>query len=62
MAFEVKGNPNPHIPPTQVHQSKTQQMHGGSSAPPTGVQGQEDEEKGEESSEGKQPQTNPRAT
>lgn len=27
MAFEVKGNPNPHIPPTQVSDSTTQPMH-----------------------------------
>lgn len=36
MAFEVKGNPNPHIPPTQVSNSTTQSMHSESSAaPPT---------------------------
>lgn len=55
MDSEVEANPNPHIPPTQVSQSKTQQMHGESSAPPTGAQGREDEEKWEERSEEKQP-------
>lgn len=43
MAFEVKGNPNPHIPPTQVSDSTTQWMHSESSAaqPATRVQGRE---------------------
>lgn len=41
MAFEVKGNPNPHIPPTRVSDSTTQSMHSESSAAPptTRVQG-----------------------
>lgn len=49
----MKANPNPHIPLTQVHRSKTQQILGESSPLPTGVQGREDGEKWEERSEGK---------
>lgn len=49
----MKANPNPHIPLTQVHWSKTQQILGESSPLPTGVQGREDGEKWEERSKGK---------
>lgn len=61
MDSEVKGNPNPHVPLTQVSQVQ-QQMHGESSTPPTRAQGWEDEEKWGESSKEKHAQNKPRAT